>query len=106
MKNAINVMYKYAIPEGGNAILEGFFTNKNFKAGKQGDKLVLWAENNLTKRDEFNGYVLKEDSDKTKVEVMVLGTGWYYDKHWGWKYIDTIQMDDGLVWHVFVRPIQ
>lgn len=102
--NNINVMYKYNIPDGGNIILEGFFTNKIFKAGKQNEELVLWAENNLTKKNG-NDYVLKEDVDKTKIEVMVLGTGWFYGKDWGWRYVDTVQMNDGLVWHVYVKEI-
>ena len=92
------VIYKYVLPEGGSARIKGWFTGI-FTVGKQNNNLVMWAENNIEK---YSGERWKEN-EKITVEITVLGTGCKYN--YVGDYIGTVQMDDGLVWHVFVRDI-
>ena len=90
------VMYKYVLPEGGIVRIKGWFTGI-FTVGKQNDNLVMWAENNI---ERYDGTPWEED-ERMVVEITVLGTGWKYG--YVGDYVGTVQMDDGLVWHVFVR---
>lgn len=93
MKNAF-VVYKYELPQGGEVELTGRF-NRFLKAGEQNGKLVLWTEN-----------LLDESEPTDTVSFLVIGTGWKYIKTISGShlsYVDTVQMSDGLVWHIFVR---
>lgn len=93
--NVPYVIYKYKIPCGGSVKLSGYF-HRILKAGEQDGELVLWIENfadatNLTQRE---------------VTIHVLGTGWEYYKETGHSilsYVDTVQAQDGLVWHIFAE---
>ena len=93
MKNAF-VIYKYELPLGGEKEYTGRF-NQFLKAGEQDGKLVLWTEN-----------FLDESEPTDTISFLVIGTGWNYIKVTSGsslKYIDTVQMFDGLVWHIFAR---
>ena len=93
MKNAF-VIYKYELPQGGEKEYTGSF-NQFLKAGEQDGKLVLWAEN-----------FLDESEPVDTISFVVIGTGWNYIKTVSGshlQYIDTVQMSDGLVWHIFAR---
>ena len=93
MKNAF-VIYKYELPQGGEKAYTGRF-NQFLKAGEQDGKLVLWTEN-----------FLDESEPTDTISFLVTGTGWKYIKTISGsslKYIDTVQMSDGLVWHIFAR---
>lgn len=83
-----NVVYKYILPQGGSITLKKPF-NKFLKVGEQGENLVLWVEESL------------KEKESVQVQFFVLGTGWRYPD--GFKYIDSVQMSDGLVWHVFYK---
>ena len=93
MKNAF-VVYKYELPLGGEKEYIGRF-NQFLKAGKKDGKLVLQTEN-----------FLDESEPTDTISFLVIGTGWKYIKTISGsylKYIDTVQMSDGLVWHIFAR---
>lgn len=93
MKRQAFVIYKYELPVGGEKEITGNF-NQFLKVGEQDGKLVLWTENYLN------------DKNNVTISFVVVGTGWEYVKCIDGtylKYIDTVQMSDGLVWHVFAR---
>jgi len=63
--------------------------------GEQNGDLMMWVK-------------LDPDRPKGTYEIAVVGTGWPAPKDdWEtgiyWQFIQTVQMSDGLVWHVFVR---
>lgn len=74
------------MPIGGEKEITGNF-NQFLKVGEQDGKLVLWTENYL------------DDKSSMTIPFVVVGTGWEYIKCIDGtflKYIDTIQMSDGL----------
>lgn len=83
------VVYKYILPQGGSITLKKPF-NRFLKVGEQNENLVLWVEEEL-------------EGEETKIQFIVLGTGWKYPDNF--QYIDSVQMSDGLVWHVFYKLI-
>ena len=92
MKNSF-VVYKYELPQDGEKEITGSF-NHFLKVGEQDGKLVLWTENYL------------DDKNSVTIAFVVVGTGWEYVKCIDGtylKYVDTVQMSDGLIWHVFAR---
>ena len=104
-KKDLRVVYKYVLPIGGKTVITGWFT-KILTVQKQGNNIVLWAENSLSKYNEkYDTFFPREERDKIALEIDVIGTGWDYENQ-DQKYIGTVQMDDGLVWHVYARPIQ
>lgn len=93
MKRQAFVIYKYELPIGGEKEITGSF-NQFLKVGEQDGRLMLWTENYL------------DDKNDTTISFVVVGTGWQYVKSIDGtylKYVDTVQMSDGLVWHVFAR---
>ena len=103
-KKDLRVVYKYVLPIGGKTTITGWFT-KILTVQKQGDNIVLWAENSLTKYNKkYNTFFPREERDKIALEIDVIGTGWDY-KDEGQKYVGTVQMDDGLVWHVYASAV-
>ena len=104
MFNDTRVVYKYPIAAGGVTRIKGWFS-RVLAVGEQDGELVLWAENSLTRTDFHTGEkVLKSEDEKIEIEVLVIGTGWNYIENTAGIYIGTVQMSDGLVWHVFVKP--
>ena len=104
-KKDLRVVYKYVLPTGGKTIITGWFT-EILTVQKQGNNIVLWAENSLVKYNEkYDTFFPREERDKIALEISVLGTGWDYENE-GQKYVGTVQMDDGLVWHVYARTVQ
>ena len=65
---------------------------KILKCGVQDNKVVMWAEVNTEYQTQPR-------------EFSVFGTGWDMadrdDQYDSWKYIDTVQMPSGLVWHIY-----
>jgi len=103
-KKDLRVVYKYVLPTGGKTIITGWFT-EILTVQKQGNNIVLWAENSLVKYNEkYDTFFPREERDKIALEISVLGTGWDYENE-GQKYVGTVQMDDGLVWHVYARTV-
>lgn len=103
-KKDLRAVYKYVLPTGGKTIITGWFT-EILTVQKQGDNIVLWVENSLSKYNEkYNTFFPREERDKVALEISILGTGWDYENE-GQKYIGTVQMDDGLVWHVYARAV-
>ena len=95
MKNTdTRIVYKYCLEPGGATIIKGWFT-KFLKVDKQEDNIVIWMENSLTRPDGTN----RKECEKFEITLYAIGTGWTYPSDL--TYIDTVQMDDGLVWHVF-----
>ena len=96
MKKQAFVIYKYELFPSQEVEYTGSF-NQFLKAGEQDGKLMLWTENYL------------DDRNDTTISFVVVGTGWGYVKCIDGtylKYIDTVQMSDGLVWHVFARLLE
>ena len=102
MKNDKRVIWKYRLDEGGETELTGWFT-KVLAADEQDGCLVLWAENSLVKHDHCTGALVpRANKEKTTIHVLALGTGWDYDAS-EYHYLTTVQMSDGLVWHIFIK---
>ena len=103
-KKDLRVVYKYVLPTGGKTVITGWFT-EILTVQKQRNNIVLWAENSLSKYNEkYNTFFPREERDKIALEIDVIGTGWDYENK-DQKYIGTVQMDNGLVWHVYVKGI-
>lgn len=97
------VIYKYRINQGGETKIKGLF-GRILHVGEQDGELYLWAENILTRLDFRSGEEIPRGEDeKVELSVFVIGTGWPYFDNDSVVYVDTVQMSDGLVWHVFLR---
>ena len=102
MSNDKRVIYKYPLEEGGLTVISGWFTGAMY-VGEQDGKLFIWMENSLTRTEAYSGKQVKRNEDeKVDVEIYVIGTGWSYYSNKTGKYIGTVQMENGLVWHIFV----
>lgn len=105
MKNDTRVIYKYVIPEGGKTTIRGWFT-RVLDAAEQDGQLVLWAENSLTRSDLMGNQIPREDKEKIDLTIFSIGTGHPYSAVGVGEYLRSVQMSDGLVWHIFVQPSQ
>ena len=95
------VIYKYHINPGETKI-KGWF-GRILHVGEQGGELYIWVENILTRMDFHSGEeVPREENEKTELHVFTIGTGWPYFDNESVVHVGTVQMSDGLVWHVFL----
>ncbi|WP_297478303.1 hypothetical protein [Ferrovum sp.] len=81
---------KYALYEAVNEFVlpEG---SKVISAGCQNDTVMIWV-------------LVPEVYKKSHTfKVLSVGTGWQLDLDEGVEFIGTVQMPDGLVWHIFAR---
>jgi hypothetical protein len=95
-------MYKYRVQPGGKTNLKGWFTGV-FAVGEQDGNLVIWAENSLTK--SAPNQMPRAEDEKIEIEVFSIGTGWPYAAGGVGRHIGSVQMKDGLVWHVFIDEV-
>ena len=103
MKKDTRVIYKYPIAAGGATVITGWFT-KIVHVGEQNGELMLWMENSLTKPDFLTGEEKpRDEEEKIELQVWALGTGWKYKEGQLGTHIGTVQMSDGLVWHMFMK---
>ena len=84
-----HIIYKYSLPEGGQKIITAPF-DELLDAQEQNGQLVIWAS-------------IIPDCEEIPVCFTILGTGWPYDSKKVGKYFKTIQDQEGLVWHIFVK---
>ena len=61
---------------------------KFLHAGEQDGALTVWS-------------IVNTESPSQDVWIRVYGTGWPIESPWTLTHIGTVQMTDGLVWHVF-----
>jgi hypothetical protein len=85
--SGMSVIWKFVLDvrPGGRCVLEVPEVREFFDAGEQDGRIVLWA-------------AVDHAGGREEVSFTVVGTGWELpDGH----YRGTVQMPDGLVWHVF-----
>lgn len=100
MKTDTRVIYKYEL-EQGETTITGWFT-RFIHVGEQNGKLVVWMENSLTHLDFYNGaQVPRAEDEQISIRFFIVGTGWSYSAMTG-QHVGTVQMSNGLVWHVFM----
>lgn len=103
MRNDQRVIYKYRLQDGGETKIKGWFT-RMMHVGEQNGELYIWMENSLTRTDFYTGQqVPRDDSEKIEISVYAIGTGWPYAAAEFGVHVGTVQMSDGLVWHVFIH---
>jgi len=84
------VIYKYEITDDPTFIhVKGF--NRVLKVDKQNDRLYVWCE-------IIDGYIVS-----TELEVRAIPTGMQFDEFDVGRYDDTFVMDNGRVWHVYIK---
>lgn len=65
--------------------------SKVISAGCQRDELVIWV------------FAPKLSERTHRFQVSAIGTGWALDFDEVGEFVQTVQMPDGLVWHIFAR---
>ena len=103
MCNDQRIIYKYRLQDGGVTVIKGWFT-RVVHVGEQDGELMIWMENSLTKGDA-QGNQIPRDEPQIEVTIYVIGTGWPYSAGVG-KHVGTVQMKNGLVWHVFISDVR
>ena len=102
MRNDTRTIYKYRLQDGGATTIKGWFTGVAH-VGEQDGELTIWMENSLTKSDYFAGtQIPREENEKIELTVYAIGTGWPYFPYDIGNFIGTVQMSNGLVWHIFI----
>ena len=83
-------IYKYPLQTIGisDVQMPGGGTAKMLYVGEQDNVLYVWAE-------------VDTDFDLQEVKIEVIGTGWDIDDTLRRDYISTVQMRNGLVWHIY-----
>lgn len=103
MRNDQRVIYKYRLQEGGETKIKGWFT-REMHVGEQDGELYIWMENSLTRQDYYTGNMMPRDEDeKIEISVYAIGTGWPYAAAEFGVHVGTVQMSNGLVWHIFIH---
>ena len=96
----MKVIYKYILNPGGITTLEGYF-DQFLDAQVQDGNLVIWCV--VNPYDKENGNIMPKNGKKNKFKFTCIGTGWPYQEEGIGDYCATVQMPDGLVWHIFVN---
>ena len=96
----MNTIHKYVLadPDSVVALPRGSLV---LSAGAQGDDLVIWAMVNT--RAEARDHRRPEARDRWRVEVYGTGHDTYFVDPTAFK--GTVQMHDGLVFHVFAHKL-
>ena len=102
MRHDTRTVWKYRIQEGGETTLKGWFT-KIMHVGEQDGQLTVWIENSLTRPDISGKQVPRDEEEKIEITLWAIGTGWSYPADAAGRHIGTVQMNNGLVWHVFIK---
>lgn len=102
MRNDKRVIYKYRLQQGGATTIKGWFT-RVMHVGEQDGELYIWMENSLNAMSFYTGNMIpRAESEKVEVTINAIGTGWEYGAADFGMHIGTVQMSDGLVWHIFI----
>ena len=86
----MKTIYKYHIPVKDYVELKDLpFTLQWLRAKEDSGNLYVWA-------------LVNKDSAKYDYHIRVIGTGNPITEDTGnWRFIDTVKMRNGLVWHIF-----
>lgn len=102
MRDDKRVIYKYPIQQGGETVIRGWFT-RFMHVGEQNGELMVWMENSLTHSGKA-GWAPRTPDEMIEVTFHAIGTGWTYENGELGFHMGTVQMSDGLVWHVYIGP--
>ena len=96
----------YELTQDGTTLVTGCFSNIMLVGEKDG-KLYVWLERGLTKTDFYTGkQIPREESEEKTYKFCTIGTGWSYQPSAIGMYIGSVIMNNGLVWHVFMKEVE
>lgn len=97
----MRTIYKYPIDlMSDHNLITGYFLDI-LTAQMQGNQAVVWIE---IDPEEYNKtmYAAVFGNEPATIDIVVYGTGWpVQEKFKDLNYINTIQLKDGTVWHLF-----
>ncbi len=89
----MKIIHKYKILASGRSVFLDLPKNFEIISAKiKGKDIFVWA-------------VIDEKEPIIKQEFMVIGTGWPFEDRMKFKFIDTVILEYGLVFHIFVRIV-
>ena len=83
-------IYKYQLEPEENQILSLPEDAKFIYAGMQKEKITIWA-------------VIESMNRLRDYDIKIIGTGWNIPDYDDLRYIGTVQMITGFVWHIFYK---
>lgn len=90
----MRTIYKYEIPRTGTICeIELPLGYQIIHAGPQGDRIFIWA-------------LVDSEARKATEKFRIFGTGWDLPFDETLHFIKTIQLPNGLVWHLFMVPCE
>ena len=85
----MKTIWKFELEITRNQVVAMPLGERVLSVGEQDGRLFVWA-------------LVDTDAEMMSVPFFVAGTGHQVNESSQWEFIDTVQMSNGLVWHVFM----